>query len=1096
MGAIPSKTQTAGPAAASAQTPIVLIPGETISAEVPAHGKRTFTIAACAGCFAEVIIEQLHESMPMAIFSGPGIVDPIPRFCDAGTHSVVRIPFISTQSGDYELEIHLARPSFEAVRITLAASRPAAASDRDVVAAYDALARAEDLRRAAAADTAPKAIASYDQAIQLARETGDPDLQQKALIGKARVYLYKLGDYTTALKTAVQARDLMGNRAGGAPQSDLATDAATWKVLSSAYYFLARYPEMIDATNSSLALYFKLDDLYWQGILQGNIASVYAETGDMQHALSSAEQALAIARKLSDDDGISFSQATIAAIHLWRGEYQAAFDADEAALEEMRIKPYPDEEGQVWLNLAEIYDELNDLERERDALERSLPLVRQSGDTASESTALEDLSMLDLREARSQEAAESLGQSMRIAQTHSLLREEAMAWLGKADLLAAERQVPQALAAAESGQTRAIQADEVFTSALLLQQEGDLHARLGDARAATIAYRKAESAWSAIPNPEHAALARASMARLEFRSGQFAQAHDDILLALDGFEASRRNIASSSLRESFFASVHDFYDLAVELEMRHGSTDSSAIQDAWQIAERARARSLMDAVRQSTSFTTRDLPPALSDQSAGIEDRIDETQRKISRLRTGDIDRAALHRAEDQLHTLVLDAEEVEGKEREAIAPSLFGAASRPPSLEDLRAALLAPDTELLEYWVGARDSYLWLITSHSMRAVRLCSSPQLAAAVRAYRKALLAREENPPGEDLPAREARIAHADRELNMQAARLGGLLLPLHPPSGIHRLVVIPDNIVASVPFSALRLGPGDGFLIENYEVTEEPSAAVAMELLSRPSALPNRDAIAVFADPVYNLLDPRLANARGGASTVRVAANSVPAASSHPQVAAPVLRSDADLDLGALPRLRASEEEAQAISSIAGADRAHLYLGFQATPTAVIQTDWSHYSIAHFATHAVVDSARPELSGIILSTLGKDGSPQNGILWLHDIYRTPMPLPLVVLSGCRTADGTEIPGEGISGLAQAFLSSGASAVVGSLWTVDDAAAGKMVPWFYQTLLNQHLSVSGALRAAQLRMLAQGSPPYDWAGYIVEGNWRIGTAPPVH
>ena len=114
------------------------------------------------------------------------------------------------------------------------------------------------------------------------------------------------------------------------------------------------------------------------------------------------------------------------------------------------------------------------------------------------------------------------------------------------------------------------------------------------------------------------------------------------------------------------------------------ATDSSAIQDAWQIAERARARSLMDAVRQSTPFTTRDLPPALSEQSAGIEDRIDETQRKISRLRTGGIDRAALHRAEDQLHTLVLDAEEVEGKEREAIAPSLFGAASRPPSLEDL----------------------------------------------------------------------------------------------------------------------------------------------------------------------------------------------------------------------------------------------------------------------------------------------------------------------------------------------------------------------------------------------------------------------------
>ena len=114
------------------------------------RGKRTFTIAACAGCFAEVLIEQMHESMPVAILSGPGIVDPIPRFCDAGIHSVVRIPFISPQSGNYELQIHLARPSSETVRITLAASRPAAASDRDVAAAYEAMARAEGLRRASA----------------------------------------------------------------------------------------------------------------------------------------------------------------------------------------------------------------------------------------------------------------------------------------------------------------------------------------------------------------------------------------------------------------------------------------------------------------------------------------------------------------------------------------------------------------------------------------------------------------------------------------------------------------------------------------------------------------------------------------------------------------------------------------------------------------------------------------------------------------------------------------------------------------------------------------------------------------------------------
>ena len=423
--------------------------GETVLAEIPAQGKRIFTIAACAGCFAEVLIEQLHESMPMAILSGPGIVGPLSRLCDAGIHSVVRIPFIAPQSANYELEIHLARPSSEAVRITLAASRPAAASDRDVVAAYDAMARAEGLRRASAPDTAAKAIASYDQTIQLARETGDPDLQQKALDRQnPRVSLQ-------AGRLHHRPQDgAAGQRSDGEPG---------WQSAAKRSRNRCRYME-----GSVVGLLFSgplsRDDRRHQpfvgvvrqarrSLLAGNSGRQYRQRlcGDRRYAARAVfgRGGAGHCAQTSDDDGITFSQATIAAIHLWRGEYQAAFDADEAALEEMRIKPYPDEEGQVWLNLAEIYDELNDFERERDALERSLPLVRQSGDTASESTALEDLSILDLREGRSREAAESLGQSMHIAQTHSLLREEAMAWLGKADLLAAEHEVPQALAAAD-----------------------------------------------------------------------------------------------------------------------------------------------------------------------------------------------------------------------------------------------------------------------------------------------------------------------------------------------------------------------------------------------------------------------------------------------------------------------------------------------------------------------------------------------------------------------------------------------------------------------------------------------------------------------
>ena len=1075
-----SRAQASEPAPDSKPTQVALAPGQTISAEIPAQGKRTFTIAACAGCFVDVRIEQMHLSMPIATLSGPGIDDPLARSCDAGTHSVLRIPFIALQSAEYKLEIHLARPTSEAVEIELAPLRPAAPFDSDVAAAYDAMARAEGLRRAPSADTAQKAIAAFDQTLQLAQKTSDRGLERQALIGKTRVYLYKLGDYLAGLKTAEEARTLMTKPPGNASQSDLVIDAATWKVLSSAYYFLARYPEMIDATNRSLELYVALDDLYWQGILEGNAASVYAETGDLQHALSSAESALSTAQQLSDADGISFSLATIASIHDLRGEYQSALDANQAALDEIGRHPYPDEEGQVWMALGELYDELNDVGRERDALTRALPLLRKSGDMASASTTLSDLSLLDMRQGHRHDAEQALEQAMAIARSHQLHREQAVSYLRQAILSSEEGRPETALKAVREGLALANNTGEAATTALLLQEQGDLNSRLGDTNAALSAYRESDAKWTAIPNLEHAALARASVARLEFRAGQFDLAHDDMMLALDGFEASRRNIGSHSLRASHFASVRAFYDLAIDMDMRRSQTHAGALEEAWHIAERARARSLMDEIRSSTAFSAHDIPQALVEKSAEIEHQVGAAQQEVFRLRVAGIDSPELHRAQDRLHALVLRAEETETAERATIAPSLFGSVARVPSLDDVRNAFLPRDAALLEYWVGARGVWLWIVTADSLRGLRICDASTLDREVALFQRALLAREDFPANEDYVTRQERVARADRTFNTQASILGRLLLPVPLPSAVRRLVIVPDGILASITFSALR-PVSAGYLVSKYELMEEPSASVAAALLSRPPlpASPNR--IAVFADPVYNQFDPRLTELRNAVPSTAPGAGTT---------APPILRADTSLDLSTLPRLNGSLTEAKAIAAIAGTDRVNLWLGFQATAAQVMQTHWSDFAIAHFAAHAIVDSEHSELSGIVLSTLDHERRREDGVLWLHDIYRTPMPVSLVVLSGCRTAGGESIPGEGISGLAQAFLSSGASAVLGTLWTINDQDAGEMVPEFYRTLLMEHLSIAGALRSAQLRMISLDRPPYDWAGYVAEGNWRTG------
>ena len=67
---------------------------------------------------------------------------------------------------------------------------------------------------------------------------------------------------------------------------------------------------------------------------------------------------------------------------------------------------------------------------------------------------------------------------------------------------------------------------------------------------------------------------------------------------------------------------------------------------------------------------------------------------------------------------------------------------------------------------------------------------------------------------------------------------------------------------------------------------------------------------------------------------------------------------------------------------------------------------------HFATHALLNSRYPELSGIVLSTVDRSGRPQDGLLRLHEIYGLKLNADLVVLSGCQTPLGQEMRSEGL------------------------------------------------------------------------------------
>jgi CHAT domain-containing protein len=194
---------------------------------------------------------------------------------------------------------------------------------------------------------------------------------------------------------------------------------------------------------------------------------------------------------------------------------------------------------------------------------------------------------------------------------------------------------------------------------------------------------------------------------------------------------------------------------------------------------------------------------------------------------------------------------------------------------------------------------------------------------------------------------------------------------------------------------------------------------------------------------------------------------------------------------ATPAQTPANERGAATSALVPERERMQALDFEASRTTALRPELGEYRIVHFDTHGMLNNVHPELSGIVLSLVDKEGRPQDGFLRLQDIYNLKLPAELVVLSACQTGLGKEIKGEGLIGLTRGFMYAGAPRIVASLWKVDDRATSELMKRFYQGLLGpEALRSAGALRQAQLSILKkkQWREPYYWAAFVLQGEWK--------
>ncbi|HEX3557486.1 MAG TPA: CHAT domain-containing protein, partial [Thermoanaerobaculia bacterium] len=414
------------------------------------------------------------------------------------------------------------------------------------------------------------------------------------------------------------------------------------------------------------------------------------------------------------------------------------------------------------------------------------------------------------------------------------------------------------------------------------------------------------------------------------------------------------------------------------------------------------------------------------------------------------------------LRELLLQAERLRDRIRQASPHYAALGQGHPASLGEIQRSL-DPHTLLLEYALGRERSFLWAVTSSSLTGFELPSRATLEAAAREGLRLLGSSQHT-----LTRARTRMVLAELSRRLLGPVAGQLR---------KRLLIVGDGALHTLPFTVLPI-PGRGTgqpqpapLIAEHEVLSLPSASALVALRREPAANPRSPmTVAVLADPVFQAADPRV----------------TPGA-----LATPASLRGGGPDRDRLDRLPASRQEAEAILALVPPGRQLPLLGFKASRQTVLSGSLEPYRIVHFATHGILDSRYPELSGVALSRVDERGRPLagDGFLRMHDVYRLHLPADLVVLSACETARGQEVRGEGLIGLTRAFFAAGARRVLVSLWPVKDRATAELMRRFYREMLQNGRTPSAALQAAQAGLRQEpGWEEHDWAGFILQGDWR--------
>ncbi|HKR60909.1 MAG TPA: tetratricopeptide repeat protein, partial [Pyrinomonadaceae bacterium] len=753
-------------------------------------------------------------------------------------------------------------------------------------------------------------------------------------------YVYRArGDYVRALE-AYQKSVTLSEAAGNKAWTAFALNNMGWTS-----FYQGDYAPAFEYSRKTLALSEELGNKFLVADTLNQMSALYIQTGNFAQALNYAQRGLGIIQSLGNNVTLSQLEIGIGLVYENMGDNAKALEHYRKSLAVSEVLGKKVRIADALTKIAGAFTAQGDYPRALEYALRSLALMEEEKAVRGTIFSLQTIGRIQL----------ALG-------NHS----QALKYFQKA--LALSESVGE-----RSGIARA------------LNGISNSYFRLGNhAQALEFAQRGvAVAKHIGSRNLLHGALNRTGTSYLYLNELQNARSAFE--QAIEVVESLRASIAGSDARSDFFAAAAYPYQQNVNVLMQLHKQRPSEGYDAMalQMSERGRARSLLETLSEAGADIRLGVDQTLLTRERTLQQRLNAGAERQTRLLSGKHTEAQATELQKEVEVLTRDYQQVEAQIRQSSPRYAALTQPTPLTVQEIQRDVLDADTALLEYALGWDRSYLWVVTQTSVKSFELPKGAEIEPTVRRVVELLSDGK----------RWTTSAQIGADYSAAAGHLSRMLLPPDMMSqlNVKRLIIVGDGALQYLPFGALPsptkvqgsnskngrpvMGAGQPLIVD-YEIVTLPSAST-LAVLRRESANRARPpkSVAILADPVFEKTDERVQRATAQGSYV---GTGQPSSDTREVGIDQLINSRALLRAlefqssgganGSAPeqlhitRLPFTRFEAEDILKSAPSGKSIKVTDFRANREAASNPSLAEYRFVHFATHGILNSEHPELSG--------------------------------------------------------------------------------------------------------------------------------------